>query len=93
MIAQRIAGATRTLGEDQGYQPLAIRDGQICFEQFDSSVPTMTAAFEPTPAELERLNAGGTVYLTIIGAEWPPCRIEVGEKPAEWADGSGLDNV
>ena len=41
----------------------------------------MSSAWEPTPDELQRLNAGATIYLHIMGTQHPPVALEVGEIP------------
>lgn len=86
MIPGRVERATRYLGAPPGWEPskdgecahLAIRD-----EQFGSSTGPwgMVSAWEPTPDELARLNAGAPVYLTIIGAVRPPVAVSVGFAP------------
>lgn len=37
----------------------------------------ITVAFEPTPAEMERLLAGHPVYVTQLGNSFHPIRVEV----------------
>jgi hypothetical protein len=37
----------------------------------------ITVAFEPTPAELARLNEGKPVYVTQLGNSFHPIRVEV----------------
>jgi len=70
MLSLRIANATRVLAESQDeYHALAIRD-----EDF-YGVNGMTSLWEPTPKELEMLNAGGAVRLTILGTVHPPVLI------------------
>lgn len=81
MIILQIEGATRTLGKSQGYLGLPVRD-----EIQDSTiggevhrVQMMVTAWEPTPDELARLNAGAPVLLHVMGTGHPPVRIEVGK--------------
>lgn len=70
MLPLRISNATRILAEGQDeYHVLAILD-----EIVDGS-PMMTSCWEPTPAELAHLNAGGAVRLTILGKHHPPVMI------------------
>jgi hypothetical protein len=74
MIPARISGCTRALGAPVGWTPetsgpcsgLPIRD------EAEGGVPCMTSAWEPTPAELAALNAGGKVYLRVRGTGHPP---------------------
>lgn len=74
MIAARIAGCTRVPGAPAGWTPetsgpccgLPIRD------EMAGDVPCMISCWEPTPAELAALNAGGKVYLRVVGTGHPP---------------------
>lgn len=75
MQAVAIEGATRIIGKSQGYIGLALRD-----EDRDGT-PCMVSAWEPTPDELARLNAGATIHLCILGTGHPPVNIEVGDRP------------
>jgi hypothetical protein len=85
MIPGRIPRATRYLGAPVGWVPdehgdcahLAIRDMPV-----SGGVPAMHSVWEPTPLELERLNAGGKVYLVIIGTVHPPVSLAVGMPPS-----------
>jgi hypothetical protein len=70
MLSLRISNATRVLAETQDeYHALAIRDEDL------GGVNGMTSLWEPTPKELEMLNAGGAVRLTILGTQHPPVLI------------------
>lgn len=42
----------------------------------------MVSAWQPTPDELARLNAGASVHLRVIGTQHPPVMLEVGQPPA-----------
>lgn len=79
MMIGRISGATRILGQSQGYLGLPIRDENEIVN--GDHTPCMTTAWEPTPDELVRLNAGASVYLRVLGVAHPPVTIEVGEIP------------
>jgi len=71
----RIEGYTRELAKDQPeYIPLCIRDEPVSIDngQEKMVVNSMTAAFEPTPQQLRILNAGGKIYVRILGIAWPP---------------------
>lgn len=74
MISLAISDTTRRIGKSQGYLGLCVRD--IVFED---GTPAMMTAWEPTPAELARLNAGAPIYLTLLGTAHPPVLLEVGE--------------
>lgn len=39
--------------------------------------PAMKSYWQPTPSELERLNAGGSVVLWVISETHPPVAVEV----------------
>ncbi|WP_280987445.1 hypothetical protein [Georhizobium profundi] len=43
----------------------------------------MVTAWQPTPDELERLNAGASVHLRVLGVAHPPVMVEVGPAPAD----------
>lgn len=46
-------------------------------EEMENGIPVMSSAWEPTPAELAILNAGGSVVLGIIGVAHPPVKLYV----------------
>jgi hypothetical protein len=77
MLISRIEHATRVIGKSQGFFGLPIRDDLISERVLGDSVPCMTTAWEPTPEELEALNAGAKVHLRIIGTKHPPVMVEV----------------
>lgn len=73
----RIVNATRVLAEGQDeYHALAIFDEEI------EGVNHMTSVWEPTPRELDELNAGGAVRLTILGVAHPPVQITTQPAPS-----------
>lgn len=90
-----IPGATRVLGEAQGYRPLPLRDDFI--DQSDGTkMHTMVTQWEPTADEREAILKGAPIYLSIIGgmhpldrpdwlcvmsSGWPPAMIVVGLPP------------
>lgn len=77
MIHKRIANATRTLGEKQGFLPLHVRDVETGDPAITGTVNAMQTIWEPTPAELSQLIKGGFVLLTILGDAHPPVKVEV----------------
>lgn len=79
MIILRIQGATRVLGKSQGYMGLPLRDELVHCSVGGEETPSMVTAWEPTPDELARLNAGAPVLLRLIGTGHPPVMIEVGD--------------
>lgn len=84
MIIKRITGATRVLGQSQGYLGLPVRDEIIVDKATLLQTPSMLTAWEPTPDELARLNAGAPVLLRVLGSGHPPVMIEVGD--AQWTE-------
>jgi hypothetical protein len=77
VIIKRVKGATRVLRGKKGHLGLPVRDTRT-----EAGTPCMQSAWEPTPAELERLRAGAHVILTVLGRVHPTVRVEVGEKPS-----------
>lgn len=75
----RIAGATRTVGLDQMYQPLPLRD-----EKAEDGTNVMYAAFRPSPEEIALLIDGQPLILGIMGERWPPVALTV----KDWHDDS-----
>lgn len=87
MIVGMIAGATRNLGAPRDWDKakdgpcggLPIRDEQT------TAGPGMTSAWQPTPEELARLNAGASIHLTVLGRVHPPVSMSVGIPPSQYA--------
>ena len=80
MLPIRIANATRVLAETQNeYIALTIRD-----EILQDIGPAMTSLWEPSPAELELLKAGGYVRLSIMGTVHPAVMMSVQGPPEEF---------
>lgn len=82
MIIGRIEGATRVIGKQQGYLELPIRDEFIHDTANGLGTPWMVTAWQPTPEELEKLNAGASVHVRIRGVGHPPIMVEVGPIPS-----------
>jgi hypothetical protein len=78
-----IEGATRIIGKCQGYLGLPLRDELIACTVNGEGTPSMVTAWQPTPDELERLNAGASVHLRVLGVAHPPVMVEVGPAPAD----------
>lgn len=74
MISWRINGANLRLGEPSDWD----RDdhGKCAHLWVRRENDMFASAWEPTPDELARLNAGGKVVLTIVGGQ-PPVRLTV----------------
>ena len=81
MIIARIPKATRVVGKGQGYLGLPIRDEMIHDRVNGPGTPSMVTAWEPTPDELARLQAGACVHVRILGQIPPPMMVEVGDVP------------
>lgn len=90
MMPKRISGATATLGAPEGWNP--DRDGDVrglaVRQVVHGSMKRCESAWEPTPAELAALNAGGLVILSCVGGQ-PPVLLRV-EMPAP--DEAGADS-
>ena len=86
MIIKHIDGATRVLGQSQGYLGLPVRDEVITCTVGGPDTPCMVTAWEPTPQELAAIAAGGTIYLRILGIGHPPVMIWA-EPPKEATHG------
>jgi hypothetical protein len=82
MLIARIPNATRVLGKEQGYLGLPVRDEIRSTSVDGPETPVMVTAWEPTPDELERLNKGACVHLSVLGTVHPPVLLEVGESNA-----------
>lgn len=80
MLIGRIEGATRVIGKSQGYLGLPVRDVVIDCNP-GGRVPAMETVWLPTPDELERLAAGASIKLIILGTQHPPVMMEVGQAP------------
>lgn len=82
-------GQTRVLGGPEAgqpeYRPLSVQDipGEVVrADGMVQAVNCQVTAWRPTPEELERLNQGAPIYLSIMGTAWPPVNLFVAE-PAE----------
>lgn len=74
MLKQVIEGWTHNPGAPKGWDP--IRDGEcgtlpIRLVQLSREQFACESSWQPTPAELEMLNAGGNVILRIVGWQVP----------------------
>ena len=79
MDIQNIDGATRTIGESQGYIPLPVRDVFLTDAATGLYTPAMQTSWMPTSEEMARLRAGHPIRLTILGNSHPPVIMEVDE--------------
>lgn len=77
MLPMRIANATRVLAENQDeYHALAIHD-----ETMPDGTNMMVSLWEPTPAEIAHIMAGGHIRLSIMGRQHPPVNITTQAPP------------
>ena len=81
MMSAKIEGATRTLGERQGYTRLDIRDAVVDCPVNGPDTAFMTSAWQPDAQELAALNAGATIHVHIMGTMHPPIMVGVGPEP------------
>jgi hypothetical protein len=72
-MIKRIPLATRVLGKSQGYLGLPVCD----VNHADGSHEMLTA-WEPTPAEIEAINRGEPIVLSVLGTGHPPVKLSVG---------------
>lgn len=77
MLNCHLPGAVRGVGSSQGYHGISVR--YVSGLQGDNDA--VMTCWEPTPAELEALNQGAKIYLTILGERQPPMLLTVGEPP------------
>ena len=79
MIPLRIAGQTRYLGPPENFEQTETRRcvGLSIRDVVHDGVRYMVSRYEPTPDELERLNAGQPVELWIAGTSHPMIAIQV----------------
>ena len=77
----RISGATRVLGQSQGYLGLPLRDVVINCSVGGPATPAMETAWLPTREEIAAIAEGAPLILRVLGTQHPPVMIEVGEVP------------
>lgn len=82
MMIRRIEGCTRVIGRSQGYNGLPLRDEVINDSVNGDGTPCMVTAWEPTPDELARLNAGASILLRVLGTAHPPVMVYVDPAPS-----------
>ena len=84
MQIAHIEGATRVIGKSQGYLGLPVKDHKIAVSVggiVREQTSAMTTAWHPTPAELELLNAGASIHVTLLGSQHPPIMLDIGPVP------------
>ena len=78
-----IKGCTRTIGKSQGYIGLPLRDIRENCSVNGEHTPAMQTAWFPSPKEIEDIQAGAPIILTVLGTVHPPVRMETGDLPDE----------
>ncbi len=73
-----IHGATRVLGEAQGYQALPVADQQVVDPTTGNEVNVMHTAWHPTEDECLSLLRGAPIVLSVYGINMPPVLLTVG---------------
>lgn len=86
MIPMRISGATHVLGAPKGWEPE--KDGNCCQLAVRVVEDIWQSAWEPTPAELAALNAGGSIVLSVVGGQ-PPVMLHVEATPLDGEANNG----
>ena len=79
----RIEGATRVLGQSQGYLGLPLRDVVVNSTVDGPQTPAMETAWLPTPDEIVAIVAGAPVILCVLGTAHPPVMLSVGAPPID----------
>lgn len=80
MIARRIRGATHVMGAPQGWDMSRHWPCDSLYVRREGDV--VCSAWEPTPAEIETLIAGGSIVLRIVGGQPPvSLAVELAEEP------------
>lgn len=77
MMISQIEGANRTCGKSQGYLGLPVRDETI-IEKDGTITNIMHTAWEPTPEEIEKINNGAKIIVSLIGLNPQPINVDVG---------------
>ena len=67
---------TLVIGKSQGYLGLAVN-----FRVYDDGTPALITAWQPTPKELEALNAGASVEIELLTPQHPPIKVGVTDPP------------
>ena len=71
---------THIIGRSQGYLGLAVNFGTYHDPVQKVETPRLRTAWTPTPDELAKLNAGGSVVFELINiVQHPPCKAWVTE--------------
>lgn len=83
MIPTALKGHNREVGRAQGFVPLCLRDTFTFDSGTGKTYPCMETAFLPTKEQIVKLIAGEPLVVRILGTDWPPISIEVGDDITE----------
>jgi len=95
MLAKRILGANHYLGAPAGWEPE--KDGKCAHLAIRTQGNPRhgdgwcESAWEPTSAELEALNAGGSIILRIVGWQ-PPVALYVEAQPRDPVEAPAVES-
>ena len=71
MLIARIEGTNRVCGKSQGFLGLPVRDEIVNGQNI------MHSAWEPTPDEIERIQKGAKIIVSVIGNNPQPIMLNV----------------
>lgn len=77
MQIAHIEGATRALGEAQGYRGLPIRDELQNCSVGGEGTPVMVTEWIPSAEDRYAIFGGANIHLNVVGTAHPPVRVEV----------------
>lgn len=77
MTPWNIEGATRVVGESQGYAGLPLRDEVTHCSVSGKNTPVMVSQWTLTDEERELIHKGADIHLSIVGTVHPPIRLEI----------------
>lgn len=73
---------TVVIGKSQGYLGLAVNYSVTIDEPTGRETPCLRTAYQPTPKELEALNAGASIIVELINVtQHPPIAVYTGPIP------------
>lgn len=77
MMPWHIEGATRTIGESQGYIGLPLRDELRNCTVNGENTPVMVSQWTLTDDERELIHNGADIHLSVVGTFHPPVLLEI----------------
>ncbi|CAN7603952.1 hypothetical protein [Bosea sp. LjRoot237] len=79
MTPWHIDGATRVIGESQGYIGLPLRDQTTHCAVSGENTPVMVSQWTFTDYEREMISQGADIQLFVIGTRHPPVLLELAQ--------------